>query len=66
MNWKLVFLPLAIPVEIVSAITTGFECGFGNWVLDRKLGDPKGKPWQTRKQALADSKAQIELEKWKP
>jgi hypothetical protein len=54
MNWKLVFLPLVLPVEIVSVVATGFECGFGNWVFDRKLGDPAGKTWQTRDQARAE------------
>ncbi len=48
MNWKLLLLPLAIVVESITA-TTGKETGFGNWVLDRKIGDPTGKFWQKRK-----------------
>lgn len=60
MNWKLIFLPLAIPVELVSVVVTGVltgspsECGFGNWVFDREIGDPVGKAYQTREQAIAD------------
>jgi hypothetical protein len=50
MNWKLLLLPLALPVELGSVVLTGFECGFGNWVLDRKIGDRLGKPWQTREE----------------
>jgi hypothetical protein len=56
MNWKLIFLPLVLPIEIASVAMTGFECGFGNWVFDRKLGDPVGKAWQTREQAREKSK----------
>lgn len=58
MNWKLILLPLAIPVELASVVLTAVvtgnpsECGFGNWVFDRKLGDPVGKTWQTRQQTL--------------
>jgi len=54
MNLKLVFLPVAFVVELASAALRGQETGFGNWVLDRKLGDPKGKPLQTRTEALND------------
>lgn len=56
MNFKLIFLPVALVVEVASVCATGFECGFGNWVFDRKLGDPNGKDWQSRKEALRDSK----------
>jgi len=56
MNWKLIFLPIAALVEIPSVILTGKETGFGNWVFDRELGDPNGKWWQTREEALQDSK----------
>lgn len=60
MNWKLILLPLAIPVELASVVLTAAvtgnpsECGFGNWVFDRKLGDPVGKTWQTREKAIAE------------
>lgn len=53
MNWKLIFIPIALPVELASVVLTGFESGFGNWCFDRKLGDPNGKWHQTREQALA-------------
>lgn len=56
MNWKLILIPIALPVELISGLITGFECGFGNWVMDRKLGDPNGKWHQTREQALEDSR----------
>lgn len=59
MNWKLIFLPVAVVVELANLPLTlvGIthdETGFGNWCLDRKLGDPLGKPWQTRKKAIAE------------
>ncbi len=54
MNWKLIFFPAAVVVEVASVAFTGREIGFGNWVMDRKLGDPKGKPLQTRTEALND------------
>lgn len=64
MNWKILLLPLVLPVELASvAITTvatlganPSECGFGNWVFDRKLGDPVGKTWQTRQQAIDEQR----------
>lgn len=52
MNWKLIFFPAAVVVELTSVAFTGREIGFGNWVMDRKLGDPKGKPFQTRQQII--------------
>lgn len=60
MNLKLILLPLVLPVELASVVITTVatlganpsECGFGNWVFDRKLGNPVGKTWQTREQAL--------------
>ena len=54
MNLKLVFFPLAVLVELTSVAATGRETGFGNWVMDRELGDPAGKPWQSREQALKE------------
>lgn len=55
MNLKLIFLPLAVIIELPFAILAGRETGFGNWVFDRKLGDPNGKWWQSRPQALAEA-----------
>lgn len=56
MNWKIIFLPIAIPVELASAVVTGSECGFGNWVLDRRLGDSEGGFFQTRDEANQEAK----------
>lgn len=61
MNFKLLLLPLAALVELPFAVATGRESGFGNWVMDRKLGDPTGKPWQTREQALEEQTREREL-----
>lgn len=61
MNWKLLLLPLAVLVELPFAVATGRETGFGNWVADRELGDPLGKPWQTRKQVLEEQTREREL-----
>jgi len=54
MNLKLVFFPLAVLVELTSVAFTGREVGFGNWVMDRELGDPKGNPLQTREEVLSE------------
>lgn len=63
MNWKLLLLPLAVLVEVPAALINGRETGFGNWVIDRKLGDPVGKPCQTRKQALEEQS--VEAGAWR-
>lgn len=55
MNWKILLLPLAAVVEVASFALVRRECGFGNWVMDRKLGDRAGRPWQTRRQANPDA-----------
>ncbi len=53
MNFKIFLLPLALVVEtIATPLRGGRELGFGNWVCDRKVGDPKGELWETRKEAL--------------
>lgn len=52
MNFKLIFFPVAILVELTSVAITGRESGFGNWVMDREVGDPVGKPYQTREEAI--------------
>ncbi len=57
MNWKLILILPAIAIEAVSALTTGRETGFGNWVMDRRITDPMGKPWHSREQALEVQKA---------
>ncbi len=54
MNWKLIFFPVAVVVEAVAIPLRGRELGFGNWVMDRHVGDPKGHPLKTRKEALKD------------
>ena len=54
MNLKLIFFPLAVVVEVASVVVSGRETGFGNWVMDRELGDPTGKPWQSREEALKE------------
>lgn len=48
-------LVVAVPIECVAAIF-GRETGFGNKVMDRKVGDPTGKLLQTREQALAEQR----------
>lgn len=52
MNLKLLFFPIALVVEAVSVVISGKECGFGNYVFDRKLNDPIGKLTQSRQEAL--------------
>jgi hypothetical protein len=54
MNLKLIFLPLAIAIEVPVGFLTGRATGFGNWVFDRELGDPNGKWWQTREEAIKE------------
>ena len=60
MNWKLLLFPVALVVETVSVVATKLatgtarECGFGDFVFDRKPGDPIGKLTQTRQQAIAE------------
>ena len=60
MNWRILFLPVAVLVETaavtITKLTTGtaHECGLGDWVFDRRVGDPIGKPFQTRREAQLD------------
>ena len=50
---RLLLFPVALVVEAVAVVFTGKECGLGNFVFDRKPGDPVGKILQTREQAIA-------------
>lgn len=55
MNLKLLLFPVAFAAEAIALpFRGGRELGIGNWCLDRKVGDPKGKIIQTREQARND------------
>lgn len=54
--FRRLLIVIAAPVEILSAITTGRETGFGDWCMDRKPGDPTGRLLQTREQARGEAR----------
>lgn len=60
MNLKILLAPIAFPVELAHSLIRGYECGFGNWTLDRQPGDPKGCPLEDRKTAAQRYEARIE------
>ncbi len=48
---RVIGIPIALIIEVTSVALTGRECGVGNAVMDRKVGDRTGKLLQTRRQA---------------
>lgn len=36
---RLILFPIAIVIECACVLANGRECGFGNWVLNRRLGE---------------------------